>query len=900
MGKILLFLFLLAGSLCLQAQSVLDHKMTGNEQGKKLSVIFEDLEKQYPVRFYFLPEWIDGITLEQTYQGQALREVLTDVFLGTELNFLTLGDHDIILIKDPTQAIQRNSLITSAVRERKAIEKFKLGNPKQARKNQKVKIEGSILDLKSKEPLVGASVMITDLKTGSVTNADGKFEVTLPVGQHVVSFTYVNYDEKVIDLEIYADGEINVELEEAPTVLDEVVISDVATREFTTSRVGQTLISMREVKRAPALLGEVDLIRQIQVLPGVTTAGEAASGFNVRGGSVDQNLVLYDGMPVFNSSHAFGFFSAFNAEAIRDVTFYRGGIPAEYGGRISSVLDIRSKEGDYEKWKGSGGIGLISSNLMVSGPIKKDKTSIAVSARSTYSDWLINTIRTNYIDLRNSKVLFYDGAIKVAHKFSDKTKLIASGYASRDEFRLRGDSSYRWNNLVGSLRLDHQFSPQFSSNFSVGVGSYGYEVFDKDPRRGFNLSYQITYPSAKAEFHYQQGAHKLSFGGQSFLYNFDPGTLKPSTDQSSVKPVQMERQRSWEHALFVGDAITLSEKYFVEAGLRFSMFSSVGPATVNQYRSGGPIELGQLTGTRKYNSGETIKTYYGVEPRLSMRYSITPSLSLKGGYNRTYQYLHLITNTTAITPIDIWQPSGFYFKPQYADQVSLGLFKNFKDKTYEVFVEGYYKTLENIIDFKDAATLILNTHLETDLLQGRGRAYGVEFSVTRTAGRLTGSLNYTYSRSLRTIAGPTDSESINEGREYASNFDQPNIVNLNWKYGISRRYFFTGNFTYHTGRPVTVPQSGFIVDNFTIANFSDRNQYRIPDYHRLDVALVIEGNHRRKKFWDGTWTISVYNLYARKNPFSVFFSDSGNGLLKPYQLAIIGTALPSISYSFKF
>jgi len=882
------------------AQGLLELKLDGTEQGKALNAWLLELESKYPVRFYFMSSWIESINVEENYQGQTLATALNDIFLGSDLNFIYMHDGAIVIVKDPTQAIQRNTLISTAVRERKKIDKLTLGQPGSNPRGQRLILSGIIINEKSKEPMVGATVSVTDLGTGSVTDSDGKFELKLPPGQHIISFTYVNYEEKVIDLEVYTDGELQMALEETPTLLDEVVVSDLANRETTTSAIGQTKISIREIKRAPALLGEVDLIKQIQILPGVTTAGEAASGFNVRGGSVDQNLVLYDGMPVFNSSHVFGFFSAFNAEAIRDVTFYRGGIPAEYGGRISSVLDIRSKEGDYEKWGVSGGIGLISSNLLIDGPLQKDKTSMAISLRSTYSNWLINTIRTDYVDLRNSSVYFYDGAFKLAHKFSDNTKLTVTGYASHDQFRLTGDSTYRWDNLLASARLDHQFSTRLSASVALGTGSYSYELFDKSILNGFNLNYKITYPSAKAEFYYQAGAHKLSFGLNSILYGFDPGTLIPSLDQSSVAEVVIEKQRSIENAVYIGDSFSLGEVFSMDAGVRVSTFAARGPGTVNFYEEDVPREVQTMTDSRTYAKSETIKSYSGIEPRLSLRYSFTPTFSIKGGYNRMFQYLHLVSNTTAITPIDVWQPSNYYFKPQQADQISLGLFKNFKEKTYETFAEVFYKDIKNLLDFKDGAQLILNNHLETDLLQGKGRAYGLETSVTKNSGRLTGSINYTFSRSLRTILGPTEIESVNEGKEYASNFDQPHIVNLVWRFGITRRYYFTGNFTYRTGRPITTPESGFLIDNLTVANFSERNQYRIPDYHRLDVALVIEGSHKRKKIWDGTWSISVYNVYARKNPYSVFFRDRGNGILTPYQLSIIGTALPSISYSFKF
>jgi len=866
-----------------------------------LTTILEDIEKREAVRFYYLPVWLEGLVVDRDYKGESLRIALDNFFLGTDLNYMEMDEHAIVFVKDPTMAIQRINSINLAVKERKKIEKVTLGSKEGGGiRAAKIQIQGQIKDAKNNEPLTGTSVYVSDLQIGVTTDKDGKFSLSIPAGEHVLTVNYINYEERVIDLAAYKDGEVNLVLEEAPRMLEEIVVMDRAAREVTTSRIGQTQFTMKEIKRQPSFMGEVDLIKQIQVQPGVTTAGEAASGFNVRGGSVDQNLILYDGMPVFNSSHVFGFFSSFNAEAIRDVSFYRGGISAEYGGRVSSVLDITSREGDYEKWTGSGGIGIISSNFLVSGPIEKNKSSVSVSFRTTYSDWLVNSIRTNYVDLTNSSVTFYDGAAKVTHRFSNRTKLTLSGYTSHDQFRLQGDTTYQWDNMLGSLRLDHAFSSKLSSTFTLGSGTYGYEVNDRDARTGFNLLYKITYPSLKADFSYQQGIHKISFGAQSIYYLFNPGTLEPGSPDSNIVPIQMDKQNSLESALYLSDGITLNEKTFVEGGIRFSMFTSYGPAKVNIYEEGVPKSPTTQIDLIEYGAGEKIKSYSGLEPRFSFRYNVTPSSSIKAGYNRIYQYLHLVSNTTAITPVDIWQPSNFYFKPQVADQVSIGYFKNLKEKMYETFVEVYYKKIDNIIDFKDGASLILNDHLETDLLQGKGEAYGVETSIAKTQGRLTGSINYTYSRSLRTINGPYEEEKINKGNTYASNFDQPHIINVNWKYNISRRYFFTGNFTYHSGRPVTTPLSGFLVDNIKVASFSERNQYRIPDYHRLDIAFVLEGNHKRKKFWDGTWTLSFYNLYARKNPYTVFFKDDGNGFLRPYQLSIIGTIVPSLSYSFKF
>jgi hypothetical protein len=897
--KILLLILSFFVSSVAFGQSILTLKLDGSEKGISLETYLVGLEKEHPVKFFFLSEWLNPIIIEKDYRNQTLQYLLADLFLGSELNYIEYDEHTIVFIKDPEQAIQRTTLLNNAIQERKKIEEVKFGQTQNTFQKNKISVSGTVKG-KNGEPLIGARIYFVNLSEGITAGDQGQFKIQVPAGEHIINFSFVNYDEKVIHLKGFTDGELMVELEEIPTVLDEVVIQDKSNRESVTSNIGRVEISMKEIKRMPSFMGEVDLIKQIQILPGVTTAGEAASGFNVRGGSADQNLILYDGMPIFNSSHVFGFFSAFNSEAIRDVTFYRGGIPAEFGGRISSVLDIHSKEGSYEKWSGGAGIGLVTSNFHIGGPIVKDKTSLSASFRTTYSDYLINSIRTNYVDLTNSSVTFYDGSLKLSHQFSKRTKISFSGYISKDQFKLQGDTTYRWNNFLGSMQLDHIFNPKLNATLHAGYGTYGYEVTDDNKANGFNLSYKITYPSLKADLHYSHKKHKLTFGAQVQYYGFNPGTLKPNSPTSNIKYTQIENQQAIESALYLGDSYTINDKINIEAGLRFSMFSAMGPGSVYLYKPGLPLELPNLIDTLTYKSGENIKSYNGLEPRLSFRYSLSPTSSLKLGYNRIYQYLQLVTNTTAITPIDIWQPSGYYFKPQVADQISIGYFHTSKAKMYDAFVEVYYKKIDNILDFKDGARLILNHQIETDLLQGQGLAYGVETQLTKSLGRLTGSIGYTYSRSLRTIQGPTSSESINGGKTYPSNYDQPHIVNIAWKYNISRRYFFTGNFTYRTGRPVTTPLSGFTIDNISVSNFSERNEYRIPDYHRLDIALVLEGSHKRKKLFDGTWTFSIYNVYGRHNPYTIFFKEASNGTLVPYQLSIIGTALPSITYSVKF
>jgi hypothetical protein len=893
-----LFFSLLISQLSVNGQRLLEMKLDGTEQGQLLVDVLHRMEKENHVKFFFLDEWFDQTKIQNNYKDISLRNALGDILLGTDISFVEFYDYGVIFSKDPSGALERESIIRNAKAGQVKIEDILIGDPGSYQLGKMVEVSGVVTDKASTQPMGGVSVSISDANQQVTTSPDGLFRITMPAGEHVFIFRYLNYEEKVLDVKAFADGMVRVAMLEAPKLLEEVVISDQHLNAVS-GRIGQTNLRMAELKRMPTFLGEVDVIKQIQVLPGVTSVGEVSSGFNVRGGGVDQNLVLYDGLPVFNNSHVFGFFSTFNSESIKDASFYKSGIPAEYGGRVSSVLDVNSKEGNYKKWEGSGGIGMVSTNLMVSGPIKKDISSVAVSVRSSYSDWLLKTFSANYQNLKNSSVAFYDVSIKLTHKFSEKDKLSFSGYTSKDHFGLPSDTTFVWQNDLASLRLDHLFNERAFSTFTVGYGQYGYEVTDKDPTSAYKMKYRIRYPSLRADFNYHYRGHKVVLGINSMYYHISPGAIEPTSAESNVIPVTIASEQSLENALFVSDGFDWNERIHVDAGFRMSMFTSLGPSTVYHYEPALPLSGTTVIDSVHYPAGKVIKNYFGPEPRLAFRYTLTPNSSIKVGYNRIYQYIHLISNSVAVTPIDIWQPSNYYFKPQRGDQISMGYFHNLKDNKYEFSAEGFYKKIKNILDFKDGADLVLNPALETALLSGIAQSYGVEFSVTKTSGRFSGSLNYTYSRSLRKVAGQSSEETINKGNYYPSNYDQPNIVNFNWKYGLSRRFFLTSNFTYRSGRPVTIPYSYTAIDNVPIANFSERNQYRIPDYHRLDLALVMEGNHRRKKLWDGTWVLSLYNVYSRKNVYTVFYKKNSYGLQQAYQMSIIGTILPSLSYRFR-
>lgn len=897
MRKILLSVFV-CSSLGVCGQGILNSRLQLTEQDSTLVKVLEGIQDKSTARFYFLDEWLAPVVVPQRYNGQTLGQALEDVLRNTGISYVEMYPDVIVFVKDASLAILRDQALEHAQRANKRIARYEFGSQRRMQSSS-VRISGRVEDSRTGEPLPHANIRASDERFGATTDENGNYVLAIPPGVYVLDFSLVDYEDQVVDVAAYADGTIDVVMDEMPTMLGEVVIQDQRNAELATARIGETQLVMHDVVRAPALLGEPDLIRQVQTLPGVTTVGESASGFNVRGGSVDQNLILYDGLPVFNSSHVFGFLSTFTPHAISDVSFYRGGIPAEYGGRVSSVLDIHAREGDMRKWNTEAGIGMITSNLMIDGPLTTDKTSMALSVRSTYSNWLIHAVRTDYADLRNSSVFFYDGSLKLTHVVDDRTRLSLTTYSSHDAFRLVGDSTYRWNNFLMSAKLERTFSSSVRGEIVAGNSTYGHSVADDSYFTASELSYRISAWHLKAAIRYQRGSHDFHAGWQQVLYRFHPGTLKPTSMGSNARHFSLDIQNSMESAAYLSDAWSPAEDVVVDAGLRVPLFVSFGPAWIYRYADA-PREEANITDSLYVGWNHSVKTYAGVEPRLSVRWMTGPTASLKLGYDRMYQFLHLVTNTTAVTPVDIWQPSGYYFKPQHVDEISLGYFRDFRDRAYGLSAEIFYKAFQNILDFRDGAPLILNKHLETALLQGTGRAYGVETSLAKNIGRLTGTLNYTYSRAFRRISGPSSAESINGGMEYPANYDQPHIVNVSWIYRLSNLYSLTGDFTYHSGRPVTIPLSAFKFENTTVAYFSGRNQYRIPDYHRLDVALVIEGSNRRGRRAHGTWVISVYNVYGRRNPYSVFFKSSSSGMPKPYELAIIGTVLPSISYNVKF
>lgn len=767
-------------------------------------------------------------------------------------------------------------------------------------------ISGYIKDAGNGEGLIGVSVYVKETGTGAVTNSYGFYAVTLPAGSYNLVISYVGYTRqtRTVDL-VDRNVRLDLELSQEGKQLQEVVVStkreddNVKNIEMSVNR-----IDVKTLQRIPALLGEVDVIRSIQLLPGVSTVGEGATGFNVRGGSIDQNLVLLDEAPVYNSSHLFGFFSVFNPDAVKDVKLIKGGIPANYGGRIASILDVRLKEGNAKKPELNGGIGLIFSRLSYERPLFNGKGSFIVAARRSYADVLAQPFLTG--DLKGAKFYFYDLTAKGNYRINDKNTVFLSGYLGRDVFG--SDFGFNWGNTTLSARWNHVFSDRLFLNTTAYYSNYDYslnsDLKGKRPNDFFRTDSRIVDYSLKPDFSLFLGKNTITFGGQVIAHDFQPGTATAASS-GSVRTFGIASKRAMEAALYVGNEQQLTPKLQLQYGLRYSLFNYVGEGEAYTFRTDVPLgSRREVITTVGYRGGEVIKTYGNWEPRFSTKLDLSDNSSLKFSYNRMAQYIHLVSNTTASTPLDIWTPSTNNIKPQIADQVAGGYFKNFGRSSgtgseYEASVEVYYKWLQNQIDYIDGASLILNKYLEGDLLSGKGRAYGAEFYVKRNTGVVNGWISYTLAKTERQVDG------INNNNWYPTRFDKRHTLTtvLLIDPPNAKRWNFSATFTLASGTPGTFPTNRFEYQGYVVPQNTDnaRNNYRIPAYHRLDLAATLQGRKRPGKRKDDNWVFSIYNVYARKNAFSVYFQPNADSprVTEAIRYSVFATLIPSVTYNFK-
>jgi hypothetical protein len=767
-----------------------------------------------------------------------------------------------------------------------------------AQTSNKFTISGYIKDAANGEALIGATVYVTETQGGGVTNEYGFYSITIPEGSYTLRYSYLGYLPVTKVVQLDKNNRFDVELSGEAEQLQEVVIR----AELEQANVQ----NIKTIQKIPSFLGEADLLRSIQLLPGVSTVGEGAAGFNVRGGSVGQNLILLDEAPVYNSSHLLGFFSVFNPDAVKDVKLYKGGIPARYGGRLSSLLDVRMKEGNSKTWEVTGGIGTIFSRISVEAPIIKDKMSFIVAARRSYIDVLARPFTPI---LQNGGALnFYDVTLKTNYNINPKNRVYLSGYFGRDNFLFDRNQGFSWGNATASLRWNHIFNDRLFSNFTALYSNYDYSLqFGRDDRNSFKWNSLISNYIFKPQFTYFLNSNnELNFGAELIYYNFDPANAT-GVSEGEVRPFGLNRKYNLESSLYLSNSQKISKTFTIDYGIRYSLFNAFGPDRTFTYNNGVPGVRRDTVSSRQYKSGEAIATYGNFEPRVSFKVQVNPTSSIKGSYNRMAQYLHLISNTTASNPLDVWNPSSNNIKPQLGDQYTLGFFKDLgKNRAYELSVEGYWKNTQNQIDYIDGADLLINQFLEGDLLSGEGRAYGLETYFQKKTGRLTGWVSYTLARTELKVEG------INQGNWYPTRFDQLHNLKIAAFYDLTKRWSVSANFVYTSGTPTTFPTSRYLSQGLLIPyNANDsRNNVTLPDYHRLDVSFRLEGKKQKRgkdRKNSDYWVFGVYNLYARQNPFSIYFSQADQRVTpgqpissEATQLSIIGTVVPSISYNFKF
>jgi len=753
----------------------------------------------------------------------------------------------------------------------------------------KYTISGHITD-ESGEELIGATIYVKNLKKGTVTNEYGFYSLTIPENSYQIIYSYVGYETQIKKVELNQNLRINIVLKEQSKTLNEVIITaerkdaNVARAEMSTMK-----IQAQEIKKIPAFMGEVDVIKAIQLMPGVQSASEGSSGFNVRGGDAGQNLILLDEATVYNASHLMGFFSVFNNDAIKDVKLYKGDIPAAYGGRLSSLLDIRMKDGNNKEFHANGGIGTVSSRLTLESPIVKDKGAFIISGRRSYADLML--MFSSDEDIRKNQLYFYDLNLKGNYKINEKDRIYLSWYMGRDVFDYDDLFGFSWGNKTFTLRWNHLFSEKLFSNFSVIVSDYDYELGQNSEEQGFIWLSDLNDIKLKADYtYYPNTRNTIRFGATGTMHHFNPGLAKGVGNQTIYNELKMPESNALEWAGYLSDKWELNEKTTINIGLRGTIFQNMGKATVYHFD-----ENYEKTDSTVYSSGEIYHTFWGLEPRVNFKYSLNTQSSFKGSYSRTKQFIHLASNSTAGSPLDIWVPSSPNIDPQTADQFAIGYFRNFYEDALETSIEAYYKNMDNQIDFRDHAELLLNPEIEGEFRTGYAWSYGLEFLIRKQTGKFTGWISYTLSKAERKIP------EINQGKVYPASYDKPHNIAIVASYDFSERLNAAANWVYSTGNPVTFPVGRYEYGNMIVPIYSDRNDYRLPDYHRLDLSVTYKFGVDKTRGLKSELNLSIYNVYNRKNTWMLFFSqDDEDPNITIAEKVYLFPILPSVTYNFYF
>lgn len=910
MKKILIVIGLVLVSFLIKAQSIDSIFVDLNLQNSSFETFISVLKKQTDLSYIYKPESFSETIVNITGSNISLYSALKSVLNPTDFHFSLYESYIIIdqvklisklpnyrfkgkideeIINKPTQNYMKG--------RRADLLEFTIGAAKYPVFGRKVIIGGRIIDEQENHGVEGATIYIDELREGTVSDIDGKFQLKVPSGKYSVRVECLGMKKTLCHLNVISNGEFELHMKKANFEMDELVVYGDRQMSIREKDPGLEKISVKSIKELPKMMGESDIIKISELLPGVVSVGDGAAGLNVRGGGSDQNAFYFNNIPVYNTSHMFGFFPAFNADIISDFSIYKGYIPAQYGGKISSIFDIQARSGNKKRYTAHGGISPIAGNLTIEGPIKKDTASFFVSGRTSYSDWILKQV-DDYV-IRNSKASFYDLNAGLNYDLP-KTQIGIFGYYSQDYFKLSDINTYWYSNKGVSANIGHNFKSDWRGDFSLSAAGYQFQTMDKQyATTSYEHEFGVAQYDLKANLQKQLfKEHNFNFGINSVLYNINRGDVVPHGSESQLMPILLGKERGVETSLYLSDKYEITPLLEFIAGFRFSAYSAFGSKKVFTYFENGPMDSKTVSDSIMFSSGQAIKWYYFPEFRLALNYQTDELGSIKLGFNQMHQNIFMLNNAITIAPNSQWKLADYHLKPSTSYQVSLGIFRSVPSGIWEASAEVFYKNTENYTEFKDGANFIGSPYVERTVLQGNQNSYGLEFLLKKNGNKFSGWLAYTYSRSLIHVDGGQKWNQINQGDIYPSNFDIPHVFNAIFNYHISTRVIFSSTITYQSGKPSTFPTSYYFIDGEPYLDYSKRNEYRIPNYFRTDVSLTIEGNLRKKKLLHSTFVFSVYNLTSRDNPYSVYFTKE-DGMIKSYQYAVIGVPVFTVSWIFK-
>lgn len=777
---------------------------------------------------------------------------------------------------------------------------YKIGDPNRPKTGGKAILTGYVKNNETGEPIPGITVMIEKPSTVVTTDAYGYYRISMPSGQQNLIVKGYGMEDTNLSLDVYGDGELEVPMKEKVYPLKGIILTAESTQKLRSAQMGLERIRIDRIKHVPAAFGEADVLKIVLILPGVKSVGESSGGFNVRGGATDQNLILFNDGTIYNPTHLFGLFSAFNPDVVSDIELYKSSIPAKFGGRISSVLEINSRNGNNNKITGSAGLGLLTSKFHLEGPIWKGRTNFIAGLRTTYSNWILKLLPEDS-GYKNGTASFNDFTFGLNHKINSKNTIYLYGYYAGDGFSFSTDTSYAYNSMNASLKWRSTFNDKHNFTFSTGYDRYKYNTKEKgNVANAFDMSFMIEQMFLKTNFNWLlNDKHSINYGINATLYNLNPGTMLPIGDSSLVLPKILQNERAIEAALYLGDTWNISDRVSLDIGFRYGFYSALGPKIYNTYSSE-DMTSENITGSVNVGQGEMVKLFQAPEIRISGRVSLSDNVSFKAGFNSMTQNIHMLSNTASVSPTDTWKLSDANITPQKGWQAAFGLYNNAMGKKVELSMEGYYKEMYDYLDYKGGAVLVMNEFIERDVIKTQGKAYGIELMAKKPLGKLNGWISYTYSRTFLKESGVKEQYHINDGNWYPAAYDRPNDFKIIGNYKFTQRVSLSLNVDYSSGRPVTIPISRYYYGDGYRLFYSDRNAYRIPDYFRMDLAINIEPSHYLKYWTYSTITFGIYNITGRKNAFSVFYDTSGGTGIQGYQLSIFGAPIPYINYNIKF